>query len=804
MDADGYVWQIDIIAAGPSSIVHPESGRNVWVAPEAIQAAIAAGVFEGADSYRNHPTPDEERSRPERDVDDKIARVSAARWDPAMVNPIDGIAHGGAVGTWTTWDEGKRAALVAAHKNGIASPFDFSIYGPGETEHRVVAGKPWEYLTRLVSASVDLVTHGAAGGRFRSRLAASVRAAQEPTAMKPLTWAKFMASSANLAAAIVASASDDAAAALINDLQFTWTDDNERVAFLSDMRAARTASKPAAPACVPPPVAASTVTPPAPVIAASQCPGCAATVPDGAAFCPGCGAKIEAALPAAVAAAVASMNAATATALAAANALFESQREAFIASNLADMQPADVELLTPRLRASASIADMAGIVAAHRTYLGKQVTSGGFPVGTLRGASGVTVGTDEVDLYGMGVEGFIRGRDMKDSNGRSIERFSTLAAAIQNHPKYRHTPLTLTPRTIGHYMGGQLVASKLDVGVHGDVARETGPYVMRAGRLVPIRAAITTSDFGEIYADRMWKVFIETLMSVSKWETWMALMSDQPYWGDFKTHRHLILGEYANLEAIAEGSVYPLAVTPGDTEETGTLSGSKRGIIESYTLEAFMDPDGEKLRKFGPLLAQAMGRTILESVIDTLTTTNGTMAQDSISLYHSSSRTGCVNSLTNALSVSGLAASRTASRKFTARGSGKKLGAENDPAYLIVPLDLLDLAERVANPPSTYMQQSNDDADQGYDLHMFRGKIKGILPGTHLSDTNKWYTVADPAKTPTALFARLQGVPQPEMFYRTDPTAAGQWDTDTGGIKVRFWWATVPLEPRSFVENNPS
>jgi len=299
-------------------------------------------------------------------------------------------------------------------------------------------------------------------------------------------------------------------------------------------------------------------------------------------------------------------------------------------------------------------------------------------------------------------------------------------------------------------------------------------------------------------------VFMDTLASVSKWDTWMALMSEQPYWPDFKTHRQLILGEYANLEAIAEGHAYPNAITPADSEETGSLSGSKRGIIESYTLESFMDPDGEKLRKFGPLLAQAMGRTILESVIDTLTTTNPTMNQDSISLYHSSSRSGVVNSLTNALSVSGLAATRTAARKFTARGSGKRLGPDNDPAFLIVPLDLLDLADRIAAPSDAYRFHMNDDTDQSLSPDMFRGKVKGILPGTHLTDTNKWYTVADPAKAPTALFARLQGVPQPEMFYRTDPTAVGQWDTDTGGIKVRFWWATVPLEPRSFIENNPS
>jgi uncharacterized Zn finger protein (UPF0148 family) len=622
-----------------------------------------------------------------------------------------------------------------------------------------------------------------------------------------MKWNVFKAAKAKLAEALIKASSNEDAIALLDSLELTFAA-AERDAFIADLNAERTALKATA---TPAPVAASPAPPapvatPAPVpVAAATCPTCAASVKDGAKFCPDCGTSLEGVAAAkqaqAVQAAVAKLVEAQVTA--ALKPLTEARIAAHIETAIADLPEPDREHLRPKLKACKDEAAVTAEVASHREYLAKLADRGfaGFPT-AIRAGAGAEMVADEIDKRAAAIDGLIYGKDQKTEKGVVVERYPTIAAAIQDHPSNKGKALRFTVTNMPHYLRGSFIGAVMDENIHPGTKGHNA-FVVRAGKLVPIRAAITTAQFGEVYADRQHKAYMKEYHSASKWEELLAMASEAPYWDDFKTHRLIRFGEYANLSAVAEGTTYPTPTTPADVEETGTLSGTKRGLIETYTLESMLDPDGQKLSRFPILIGKALGRTVREDTIDTITTTNPTLNADSVVLYHASTHSN-LSSSTNALSAAGFAAMRQAMRKQTAAGSSKRLGmSENDPMYVMLPIDLWDRAEGIIDPSPAFYQTTNDASDASTaTLDRNKWKHLKMVEMTHATNVTDWYGMADPNKMPTFAFARLTGVPQPELFWQSDPESPVMFDSDTGKIKIRFWWDVVPLDWRAFYWND--
>jgi hypothetical protein len=103
----GGVYECTIIREGPGNAVDAN-----YYTRQALQGAVARKLFEGLQCYANHPTPEEERSRPERDVRQLVGHFREARFVDgraaevrAKFLPIDGKATNGSAASssrpWT-------------------------------------------------------------------------------------------------------------------------------------------------------------------------------------------------------------------------------------------------------------------------------------------------------------------------------------------------------------------------------------------------------------------------------------------------------------------------------------------------------------------------------------------------------------------------------------------------------------------------------------------------------------------------------------------------------------------------------
>jgi hypothetical protein len=793
LDAEGFRWPIVVVEAGPTRIRSSvDESLTVFLPPETVQLAIADGAFEG-DSYEDHPTESEARERPERSVRSKIGRVSEVRWDPTVGE------MGAAVGVWTVVDETHRQRLLNAVRNGIGDFYEFSIYGPVASRIEEVAGQRYEVVSRIGKVSTDLVTQGGAGGRFLSRLAASLRAGGGQ-----MRWEKFLERKPALAAALLAAESDDAAIALVDalDLDLRGVD---RDLFLAELRLARQEMK------------------------EEEGPKGEAEKEEAEKEEAGPkekeeeGPKEEPFPELARKAAEISRQLAEAEKVAAA---FRAQiHEQEVERKVAGLPPATQEHLRPLLRAAGDGAAMDAILARERAYL-RRLHDVEFPRGTLRGALGIEVGADEWERFFAGLDGFFERRDMPLPTGERVPMLPTLAAAIQAFPGHGGRYVRINALNIGHYLRGTYIGgavasdreSLVPWGANASLAcacrdltprrRRPSPpsltremflpcgFVVRRGGEQPriLRASITSSSLGEIFADRAHKAFMRSYHSASDWEQLLELASATSMLSDFKVHRRIRRGEYLNPGVVAEGATYPTATSPTDVEELAQLQ--KRGYIEDVTLEALLDPDGQKLAFVPGDMGKAAGREVREDILDVITVDNPTMNADGVTLYAA----GHNNTGTLSLTLANLAATRQAMRKQVAQDSAKRLGSVNDPAYLLVPIDLVELAERIANPSEQYVLSPTADTDASVDPLAFKGRIKGIVELTHQTDTNNWVAMASsgPGGMPTFELSRFEGVPQPEFFQQFDPDSPAMFDADKGKWKVRFWWDVTPLDWRGF------
>jgi len=430
----------------------------------------------------------------------------------------------------------------------------------------------------------------------------------------------------------------------------------------------------------------------------------------------------------------------------------------------------------------------AAVIEAERKHL--STIKGGLT--ETEGERKPVTGTDEMERFLAGLDGHFAGKSQKLASGEMVPKFWSLHEAIRAFPGHRGKHLTITPVNVSNFLAGRYYGAQVDTNTHPEAIGETGPFVMRAGKFIPMTAAITDSTFGEIYADRAHKSFMQAYSGVSNWEQLVSLASDDDFVSDFKTYRKIRLGGYANIPSVAEGATYGQATTPADVEETGNLT--KYGTTETVSLEALADPDGQMLSQIPMKLGEAMGATVRESILDSFTTDDPTM-NDSNALYTSHNNNG-----TTALSGAQLSVIRAAMRSQTEAGSSRVIGRRNDPKYLFVPLELLDLAESIAMGKAPDLYPTTDSALLNPSI--WAGKLE-VISLDHHTDANNYYLMADPNLMPTFALLRLAGVPNVEFFQQgfADETADSRFDSDTSKWKVRFFWGTIVLDWRGFHEN---
>jgi hypothetical protein len=308
-----------------------------------------------------------------------------------------------------------------------------------------------------------------------------------------------------------------------------------------------------------------------------------------------------------------------------------------------------------------------------------------------------------------------------------------------------------------------------------------------------LQESLATASWGQIFADVLYLRLISEFGRMQEIDDWRMLVSDIVPVGDFRTYHYARVGGYADLSSVAEGATYPTLTTPGDEEQTFTVT--KYGGIDDWTMEAALNDVTNKVRQLPSKMAEAASRTLYKFVMDLFTTTNPTMGYDSVAFYDAAHG----NTGTAALTITAMDAITVAMRDQVPFGtSAEVMGARNKPRYIIIPNELEGLAERIFSPSDAFLAAIASSIGTSSELDPARYRNKGITPiiYDYATDANNYFVVADPRRVPTAVMGFLNGNQVPELFLSDDPTQGSAFTADKTAAKVRLIYGGALLDHR--------
>lgn len=276
--------------------------------------------------------------------------------------------------------------------------------------------------------------------------------------------------------------------------------------------------------------------------------------------------------------------------------------------------------------------------------------------------------------------------------------------------------------------------------------------------------AVLSSTFAEILGDSITRKALREYaqLDLNIWEP----LADVVPASDFRTQRRMRMGGYPNLATVAQNAAYLAMTTPGDEEATYAVT--KRGGLETVTIEAIANDDVGFLRRIPTRIARAAGQTLHEFVLEFLAA-NATI-YDAVALFAA----GHNNIGTTALSAASLKAARLRMRKQTDMSNSKRIGLS--ARYLWVPEDLEDVAFEI-------LEADGKPGSADNDANFLRGKLQTRVVGYWL-DTNNWFLSADKAQTPLIEVAFF-GSEEPEIFTQDMGNVGSMFDNDRLTYKVR-------------------
>jgi len=308
-----------------------------------------------------------------------------------------------------------------------------------------------------------------------------------------------------------------------------------------------------------------------------------------------------------------------------------------------------------------------------------------------------------------------------------------------------------------------------------------------------LRESITSSTWGQVFADVLYNRLVAQYNTSGFYDQWRLIVSDISAVSDFRTQHVTRVGGFADLGSVSEQGTYPNLTSPTDEEVTFAIQ--KYGGLHDITMETIVDDNIGAIRRLPENLARAAARTLNEDIIDLVTTDNPTMDYDSTALYIA----GHSNTGTTALTISGLATTRSAMRTQTAYNeSAFFLGELNVPKILIVPNEIEMEARRIVSPSSQYVINPTADTDASADARAFAGDDISLIVHDKFTDVNDWFAIADPAKVPTVVVGFLNGQDTPELLVQDNPSVGSVFTADKITTKVRHIWGRDVIDHRSF------
>jgi len=282
------------------------------------------------------------------------------------------------------------------------------------------------------------------------------------------------------------------------------------------------------------------------------------------------------------------------------------------------------------------------------------------------------------------------------------------------------------------------------------------------GEVGDFREAVSTGTFANVLGDSITRRLLDLYGQMTDLQAWRKVATVTPV-QDFRSQERTQIGGYGNLPAVAQNAGYTALTTPGDLKSTYAVS--KRGGLETVSLEAIKNDDVRAIRRIPQELALAASNTLYEFVMD-FYRTNPTI-YDSAALY----TVGRGNLFTVALSGPEFAVHRLAMAKMTRLSSNKRRGIT--PMRIMVPFDLQETAYnlfvRNQNLDKTFVQSINPE----------------VIPVPYWTDANDWVTTADPSVMPVLEIGFLDGKEEPELFLQDMPNVGSLFSNDQITYKIR-------------------
>jgi len=285
-----------------------------------------------------------------------------------------------------------------------------------------------------------------------------------------------------------------------------------------------------------------------------------------------------------------------------------------------------------------------------------------------------------------------------------------------------------------------------------------------------------------------------TLTSIVKNAVNVMLAADyavqEQWWGDIV--EELDVDTYDSATLVRLFGTTTLSIVPeGDPyteldweDEEETAAPVKRGNYIEVTLETFLRDKINKLNTLPDRLSKAWHNTVADRVAQVFTTNSaaGPVLSDGGALFNATAATsagGHANLLTTALVYAALNSAVVAMKKQTDQplGAGRRLGMEVMPAYLLVPVDLTEAAERIVGADKIPGSANNDP-------NPYYNKIK-VLEVPVWTDVTDWALVAKPGGVSPIKLIWLRGKRTPELFEASDEKTGALLSNDAIRYKVR-------------------
>ena len=381
------------------------------------------------------------------------------------------------------------------------------------------------------------------------------------------------------------------------------------------------------------------------------------------------------------------------------------------------------------------------------------------------------------DLGPPKVQGFGEAREAASGGAEKLDRLQTALDGLLRGEALRHDDEVVQPfRSIHeayHEITGKIPGHTASV---YDVMAETAGYVPEkvetgwSGRVQEsepgdgfrrVSEAATSTTWSQMLGDSITRSMIAEY-KVDDLNTWRQLASDIVSVKDFRTQNRVMFGGYGTLSTVAENANYPNLTTPGDDQETYSVS--KYGGIETLTTETLANDDIGALRRIPRALGRAAALTVYRAAFDLLT--DNAVMYDAVALFHA----GHSNTAAVALTGASLTDVRVAMMDQAAYGNATEvLGAGNAPKFLLVPNELIDLAHALTNP-AVYAAGLGDEA-----THPNSPSNTGItvVPVPFWTNAADHFFFADPRNTPTFEAAFLGGKQTPDLTVADDPRSGG-------------------------------